>query len=107
MNIDLDIGRDFSPDIGGRYKQHGPFSGEQFREEKLIPALAAADTVTIHLDAISGYSASFFEEAFGGVVRKLGPSVIPRMSFETTSRKYLVPKIQHWMNEAIKEHKLS
>jgi hypothetical protein len=53
--------------------QCGPFSGEEFREELLEPALKQAieqkHVLTIILDGVSGYGSSFLEESFGGLVR--------------------------------------
>jgi hypothetical protein len=86
--------------VGGRYRKDGPHSGEQFREDVLIPALKRADRVNILLDSIAGYSPSFFEEAFGGVVRELGSEVIDRLGFLTTDRQYLIVKIRRWMADA-------
>lgn len=69
----IDIGRDFSKFPGARFKKDGPHSGEEFRSEKLLPALRAAkessDKVTIQLDGVIGLPSSFLEEAFGGVYR--------------------------------------
>ena len=35
--------KDFTDTPGGRYKRHGDYSGEQFREDILEPALKAND----------------------------------------------------------------
>jgi STAS-like domain of unknown function (DUF4325) len=53
----------------GRYRTDGPFSGQQFREEHLLPILRAGETAIIELDGTRGYGSSFLEEAFGGLVR--------------------------------------
>jgi len=69
----IEIAREFSRYPGPRYRQHGDFSGEQFREELLIPALRRAiagnDLLTVVLDDVAGYGSSFLEEAFGGLLR--------------------------------------
>jgi len=69
----IEIAEEFSRFPGPRYKQHGDFSGEEFREEILVPALRAAkdqDSVLIVvLDDVAGYGSSFLEEAFGGLIR--------------------------------------
>lgn len=52
----------------------GNFSAEQFRREQLIPTLKQAEKnatwVVVSLDEVAGVSASFLEEAFGGLVRE-------------------------------------
>lgn len=72
--ITIVVARDFSRYPGGRYKVDGEFSGEAFREEKLVPALREAnDTrgrVVVDIDGAAGYPSSFLEEAFGGLVRE-------------------------------------
>jgi hypothetical protein len=67
----INIASQFSRTPGGRYYTDGPASGEQFREERLIPALQKSGTVVVELDGARGYPSSFLEEAFGGLVRKL------------------------------------
>ena len=58
---------------GGRFVSDGPFSGEWFRNEVLVPALKdtleRAEQLVVLLDGTSGYGSSFLEEAFGGLVR--------------------------------------
>jgi hypothetical protein len=74
MNQTIRIASDYTKYPGPRYREHGPFSGEQFREEQLSPALkaviASGDVLTIVLDGVAGYGSSFLEEAFGGLVRE-------------------------------------
>ncbi len=75
-NADLTIvvARDFSRYPGGRYEADGDFSGEAFRNEKLLPALrrglATGHVVIVDIDGAAGYPSSFLEEAFGGLVRE-------------------------------------
>lgn len=66
----IDISKQFSRYPAGRYTDDGPFSGEKFRDELLIPAFASGEKVKIILDGARGYGSSFLEEAFGGMVRK-------------------------------------
>jgi hypothetical protein len=65
---------DFTKSPGGRYVADGPYSGEWFRNEVLVPALRDAsdrhEVTVVELDGTSGYGSSFLEEAFGGLVRK-------------------------------------
>lgn len=61
---------DFFPYPGGRYRRHGKGSGQEFREDHLIPILKTRDHARIVLDGASGYPPSFLEEAFGGLIRE-------------------------------------
>lgn len=65
----INVGIDFTRFPGGRYREDGAFSGEQFREDVLIPALQDNGMLTVFLDGAEGYPSSFLEEAFGGLVR--------------------------------------
>lgn len=70
----LSIADKFSRYPGPRYRKDGPFSGEQFRQEQLIPAIREAiqknERLIVILDDVAGYGSSFLEEAFGGLVRE-------------------------------------
>lgn len=66
----INIATQFSRYPAGRYTKDGPFSGEHFRDEWLIPALESREEVAIEFDGTRGYGSSFLEEAFGGLVRK-------------------------------------
>ena len=72
MSKTISIARDFSRFPAGRYRADGPFSGEQFRDDKLAPALSQNPKVIVDLDGALGYGSSFLEEAFGGLVREKG-----------------------------------
>ena len=63
------IGEEFSRYPGPRFRRLGDFSGEEFRDDVLIPLLRENDKVVLHLDGVAGYGSSFFEEAFGGAIR--------------------------------------
>lgn len=63
--------KDFSRFPGPRYIRLGKFSGEAFREEKLVPALKKSDSpIQVDLDGVAGYGSSFLDEAFAGLLRR-------------------------------------
>lgn len=66
--ITIRVAKDFSSTPGGRFKEMGPKSGEEFREiiEKY---LSSGEHVTVILDDVEGYGSSFLDEAFGGLLR--------------------------------------
>ena len=97
----IDIGNDFSKLVGVRTKEDGDFSGEEFRENFLEPAMHRNQSTTILLDSLEGYTASFMEEAFGGIVRKHGQKAFDLIKFEAKERAYLIPQIRTWMKEAL------
>ena len=67
----IQVARDFSRFPFGRYLSHGPFSGEAFRNNLLKKRLREFSRVRVVLDGALGYSSSFLEEAFGGLVRDM------------------------------------
>lgn len=73
----ISILEDFSPYPAGRYREHGPHSGEALREDLLLPALREHPHVLVDLNGVMGYASSFLEEAFGGLVRAgLSPEAV-------------------------------
>ena len=72
MNV-INICNDFSDTPGGRYKNEGIYSGEEFRETILLPAYEkienSSEKLEINFDNCFGFATSFLEEAFGGLVR--------------------------------------
>ena len=70
----INICKDFSDTPGGRYRNEGMFSGEEFRETILLPAYEkienTSEKLEINFDDCFGFATSFLEEAFGGLVRE-------------------------------------
>ena len=66
----ISVYNDFSHFPTGRYKKSGKGSGEDFRDRILIPAIKQRGKVIVDLDGPDGYSSSFLEEAFGGLLRR-------------------------------------
>ena len=73
MVMTYNIAEQFSTTPGGRFRKHGQYSGEEFREEVLCgllqSAIGSGDTLAIILDGTAGYGSSFLEEAFAGLIR--------------------------------------
>ena len=73
MTITYAIAEEFSKTPGGRFRKHGPFSGEEFREDVLCgllrDAMTSENRLVVVLDGTAGYGSSFLEEAFGGLIR--------------------------------------
>ncbi|MCP3467991.1 STAS-like domain-containing protein [Bradyrhizobium sp. CCGUVB23] len=112
----ISIASDFSPSPAGRTPADGPFNGQRFREEFLIPALQAAtgsgEKVTVNLDGAYSYSSSFLEEVFGGVVRvkKFAPEVLTRqleISAENPIYASFRRDAQSYLADALKQLKAS
>ena len=60
---------------GARYIEEGPDSGERYRNEIVEPnykqAVSTDSKLIIDIDGCEGYPSSFFNEAFGGLMRRL------------------------------------
>jgi len=69
-NKTINVAEDFSRYPAGRYYDDGPYSGQKFREEYLVPVITNNEKAIINLDGVRGYGSSFLEEAFGGLVRE-------------------------------------
>jgi hypothetical protein len=99
----INVQQDFSKYPAGRLRQDGDYSAEEFRENILAPSLRdeVIDKVILELDGVAGYSSSFLEEAFGGLVRS-------GVSKETLSKKLIleskdstiISEINQYINEA-------
>ncbi len=94
------LAREFTKYPGGRLRAHGDHSGEELREDHLIPRLAAAkDGLVVNLAGLMGLPPSFAEEAFGGLVRRLGPSVLGRITFYSPE----IPERVDWIELVMKQ----
>jgi hypothetical protein len=87
------VARDFSPYPAGRYRKDGPFSGEAFREEILLPAVKKWSNVLVNIDGVAGLPSSFWEEVFGGLIRRhaLTPEFVRKHVRVITTDKSLEP----------------
>lgn len=61
--------KDFSTTPGARYRHLGKASGEEFRDDVLVPAFEKDKSLIVNLDGVRGYGSSFLDEAFAGLVR--------------------------------------
>ena len=100
------IATDFSRFPAGRYLSDGPYSGEGFMREKLIPALQNGGKVPIILDGTMGYGSSFLEEAFGGLVRLKQWSLedlLTKIEIVSDEEPNLIHEIHSYMEDAADE----
>ena len=76
----FNVAKDFTKYMGGRYKKFGPKSGEELRDDFLIPMLKKnpEDFLFVDLTDVMVCWATL-EEIFGGLVRKMGPKVADRI----------------------------
>jgi hypothetical protein len=98
--INIYIAKDFSEKPFGRYPSDGKWSGERFRNEKLIPAFKVNKTekVKVHLDGVKrGYGSSFLEESFGGLIRVgIDKDLVKKLlELETTDRDYKIEIMEY------------
>ena len=74
----INIANEFSPNPAGRWPSEGPYSGQRFREEILVPSLKSAlakggdERVEIDLDGSVVFNGAFLGEAFGALDRVPG-----------------------------------
>lgn len=100
----INIAKDFGRYPAGRYVSDGPYSGQAFRQNILVPALrSGSDVIEIELDGARGLASSFLEEAFGGLVREgFDPKVLlARLNLHSTDRS-LVEEIRDYISNQAK-----
>lgn len=78
----ITIARDFSNRLGARYRKDGPYSGQEFLESHLKPALERAVAgdyrVLIDLDGVWGYPSSFVSGSFGKLSLEKGAALVEK-----------------------------
>ena len=103
MNI-LKICEKFTDAPGGRLRSDGPKSGQEFREEILIPFfldINEGDKGLVDLDGCFGYATSFLEEAFGGLSRMYGPMIVlSKLEFKSDEEPNLISEIREYIANA-------
>lgn len=83
----------------------GKYSGEDFRKTILKPILdqLGDEMLIVDLDGGFGYSSSFLEEAFGGLVRECNydkNELLKKISFISEEEKDLPNKIKDYIRSA-------
>lgn len=106
-NLEISIAKDFSTVPGARYPNEGDFSGQEFRNDVLIPKIKEALSNHVHLiinlDGTAGYGTSFLEEAFGGLIRIDGYSFYELnnlMEFISMEDDEYIDEIKSYMKDA-------
>ena len=74
MMTTIDVAQDFSQSPRRLTPKDVPANATTFRQQHLVPVLENNDRAIVILDGVGGYSASFLNDAFGGLVRKEGYS---------------------------------
>ncbi|CAH8199733.1 STAS-like domain-containing protein [Vibrio aestuarianus] len=97
--------KDFTKFPGARYRNLGPSSGEEYRDDILLPAIAEhGSDVIVNLDGAFGYGSSFLEEIFGGCIRKnIDASVMRTIVKNIVSNDDpdLIDEIKEYVEDAI------
>lgn len=85
----------------------GLFSGEDFRQKILIELLQNLDDdelLTIDLDGGFGYSSSFLEEAFGGLIREnkfKKEYLLKKIKIVSNDEKNLIDDVKKYILDAV------
>lgn len=95
----LEVSKKFSKSIGGRFRQDGEFSGEEFYEDYLKPAFILAklrnEKLLVDLDGTFGYPTSFLKEAFGSLAHEFGSGfVMSKLEIKSEDEPSLVKYIK-------------
>lgn len=104
-SIEINIATDFSKFPTGRFPSHGDYNGEKFRKSFLVENIKNQEIslIIVNIDGVLMRGSSFFEEAFGGLIREEG------ISYETIKQKIkivsekkpgFVTEIWKYMSEA-------
>jgi hypothetical protein len=94
---------DFSMAPGGRFRKDGPYSGEEFRDDVLIPAIKSLgpnfdEELLIDLDGGFGYAASFLDEVFGKLIEKYGAKKgLLNLRFKSDEEPSLLEEIKRYI----------
>ena len=95
--VEISVARDFTTAPGARFRSHGEYSGEEFRQRFLEPLFLDPEdnrSIRINLDGVAGFAPSFLDEAFGGLARQFGSDrVALRLRFVSTEDVDLVKEI--------------
>lgn len=94
----IKISKDFSETPGARYRDSGKYSGEEFRDDLLIPkfeeAISNGEKLLIDFDGGYGYPITFLEEVFGGL-KELYPEdlILNTLEFISNEEPDIIDKV--------------
>lgn len=94
----ITVAKDFSRVPSGRKRTDGPYSGEEFRDDILYPALKEFDKVEVVLDGTLGYGSSFLEEAFGGLIR------VKHMQLQEIKKKLIITSLRKIYKDKVMQY---
>lgn len=98
--------RDFTLTPGPRLKEDGAHSGEEFRDNYLLPKYlkAVEEEICLYvvLEGTKGYASSFLEEAFGGLVRRgyKKKEVKKYLKVRSSDRPWYEREVYNYIDEA-------
>jgi hypothetical protein len=95
----ITIANDFSDKPGGRWRDLGPNSGEEFYETLLLPkfdeAVQAHEHLYVYLDGAKSYPNSFLDQSFGELGRNRGAELVNQIIiFKTEAFQWVVKYIR-------------
>jgi len=97
---------EFTTTPGPRFKEDGHHSGEEFREDYLLPkyrkAVNNGECLHVVLKETKGYATSFLEEAFGGLVRTgyKKSDIRKHLKIHSSDRPWYESEIYGYIDEA-------
>jgi len=105
--------KEFSDFTGVRYCSDAPYSGELFRKTLLLPrfqqAVSEDKILIVNLDGAFGYTCSFLDEAFGGLIRIHHctlENVKKHLQIISDEEPHLIVEITRYLEEADKTKEL-
>lgn len=89
---------EFTTTPGPRHPHEGQFSGEQFRENYLVPGFNEARSrgvsLLVDMGGTEGYASSFLEEAFGGLARRYSAAeVLAVLHVKSEARPWYIEEV--------------
>lgn len=95
----INIAEDFSKTPGGRWKDLGPYSGQEFYDNILLPkfkdAVENSDKLHVYLDGVKSYPHSFLDQSFGELARTYNKKTVnERIVFHASEKLWVVNYIK-------------
>lgn len=97
------VSEQFTKFPGGRLKKNGDHSGEELRDDYIIPLLEnnPDEKLIIDFDGIIGIAASTIDEVFYGLARKMGKETMDRVEV-VCSNSVILDEAKFALKEGLK-----